>query len=210
MCFFADDNMMGSVEEQTVKDAINREKDQRTEYLAERGEYLNPSIKLKHGDGNDHGCTSGKLGATNALTKSYINKVENKQIRSLHSCVCHTPAGVSSQHCPVSQSARAVSALTFPHLLHFTSEELAAVPRIDAETFPEMDAIESLPDSHSSLRSSPRCPSKSERNEQMGHQTTDCSKQLLSHTSLKSRQSPDRDSGTHIVNTKAAKGNKSK
>lgn len=53
------------------------------------------------------------------------------------------PAQVSSNHCPV-----------YPHLLHFTAEEIAATPGIDRETFPDMDFTESLSDSHSSVSSS--------------------------------------------------------
>lgn len=71
------------------------------------------------------------------------------------------PAGVSSRHCPISQPALPITAPTLPHLRHFTAEEIAAAPGIDAETLPEMSFIESLPESHRShisLTSSPCRP----------------------------------------------------
>lgn len=224
-CLFLADDMMGSLKAWTENETMKRNKEQDIEHLAERGKYLDVSEEVNNGDKdgkssdskrreNEHTSTSVKLGTTNGLTESYINKRENKNIRSTQSCGPHTPAGVSSHHCPIFQSATADTALTFPHLLHFTAEEIAAAPGIDAETLPEMDFIESLPDSHSSLKSSPRCPKKSEREEQKGHQATAIfPEQVVVRTcSLKSRQSPDRKSMTHTVKTrtKAAEANESK
>ncbi|XP_041825064.1 microtubule organization protein AKNA isoform X2 [Melanotaenia boesemani] len=79
-------------------------------------------------------------------------KGQNKLVSSIRS------AGVSNHHCPVPQSALTSA---WPHLFHFTAEELASAPGIEAETFPEMDFTESRSESycsHTSLKSSPRCP----------------------------------------------------
>jgi len=57
-------------------------------------------------------------------------------------------------------ASHALTALTFPHLVHFTAEEIAAGgPGIDAESLPEMSFTESPPESHRShARSSSRQP----------------------------------------------------
>ncbi|XP_022046705.1 microtubule organization protein AKNA isoform X2 [Acanthochromis polyacanthus] len=94
---------------------------------------------------NKHESTPGKHGATNGL---------KKEISSTSSSL--EPAGLSNHHCPVS-----VTSHSLLHLLHFTHEELAAVPGIEAETFPEMGFTESLSESHcshTSLKLSPRRP----------------------------------------------------
>ncbi|KAG7240816.1 hypothetical protein INR49_023390 [Caranx melampygus] len=95
-------------------------------------------------------------------TGSSVNKEETEKTKA-RTCVSQLlvfePAEVSDPHRPVSQSASAVTAPIFPHLLHFTAEEITA-PGIEDETFPEMGFIESRPESHSSLISltpSPRC-----------------------------------------------------
>ncbi|KAF3848807.1 hypothetical protein F7725_015304 [Dissostichus mawsoni] len=57
---------------------------------------------------------------------------------------------------------------SFPHLLHFTPEEMAAAQGIDTETFPDNSAAESLPESHRShlsLKSSPRCPEAQDKSD---------------------------------------------
>ncbi|XP_040929005.1 microtubule organization protein AKNA isoform X3 [Betta splendens] len=214
-------NMMSSVEAQRENEAKKRGKSQRIEHLSVGGS-PNANIKMKHRDKkenssdvtrteNDHSCTSGVI---NGLIKSYINKVDNKKIRSPPSCGHYTPAGVSCQPCQGPQSARLTSALTLPYLLHFTPEEFAAAPGIDAETFPEMDFIESLTDSESSLRSSLCSLRKSKSNQQKGHQAPAICPELhmSQNCSSKSRQSPNRDSEKHNfdTNTKAAEMNKSK
>ncbi|XP_051267620.1 microtubule organization protein AKNA isoform X1 [Dicentrarchus labrax] len=94
--------------------------------------------------------TSRELGSTNGVVESYISKGETEKISS----TAMELAGVSNHHCPISQPASHVTAPTFPHLLHFTAEEIAAAPGIEAETFPEMSSIESLPESHRSHMSS--------------------------------------------------------
>ncbi|KAM3600321.1 uncharacterized protein V6R79_021480 [Siganus canaliculatus] len=71
------------------------------------------------------------------------------------------PAVLSGPHCPRFQPTSPEAANPLPHLRHFTAEEIAAAPGIEAETFPDMSFLESLPESqsgHKSLRSSPRCP----------------------------------------------------
>ncbi|XP_008304145.1 AT-hook-containing transcription factor [Stegastes partitus] len=101
-----------------------------------------------------HKSTSGELGATNGLSEGYASRRANEEISSTSYSV--QPDGLSNQHCPVSHPASAVTAPSLLHLLHFTPEELAASPGIEAETFPEMDFTESLPESHCSHKSSPR------------------------------------------------------
>ncbi|KAM9338393.1 uncharacterized protein akna [Symphorus nematophorus] len=112
---------------------------------------------------NEPSCTSRELGTRNGLTESYTSKGETEKMSSTPSCSAHPlamePAAVSSHHCQKSQPAS--PAPTFPHLLHFTAEEMAAAPGIEAETFPEMSFIESLSESHKSpisFKPSPRCP----------------------------------------------------
>ncbi|XP_026196336.1 microtubule organization protein AKNA isoform X2 [Anabas testudineus] len=221
-------DMMGSLKAWTEDEAVKRREQHDVEHLAERGEYLDVKEEVKRGerkgkssDGkrkeNEHKSTTAKLCTKNGLAESYSNKRENKKIRSTHSCGPHTPAKVSSHHCPESQSATGDTTPTFPHLLHFTEEEIAAAPGIDAECFPEMGFTESLPDSYNSqisLKSSPCCSRQPEIEEQKGNQAAaNFPKQVMARTrSLKSRQSPDRESRTHSVRprTKAAEVNESR
>ncbi|XP_054860096.1 microtubule organization protein AKNA isoform X2 [Amphiprion ocellaris] len=93
--------------------------------------------------------TPGELGATNGLTREEISSTSY----SLE------PAGLSNHHCPVS-----VTSPSLLHLLHFTPEELAAAPGIEAETFPEMGFTESLSESHCSHKSLKLSPRRSEIN----------------------------------------------
>lgn len=65
------------------------------------------------------------------------------------------PAGDSSLHCPISQHAPPSATSFLPHLLRLTAEEIAAAPAIDAETFPELSLVESLPETLGSHASSP-------------------------------------------------------
>nr|XP_046230707.1 microtubule organization protein AKNA isoform X2 [Scatophagus argus] len=113
----------------------------------------------------ERSSTARELITTNGSSKSCISKGETWLKSSVPSCSAHLlamePAGVSSHHCPVSQPASPVTSPTHPHLLHFTPEEVAAAPWIEAETLPEMSFTESLSESqmiHLNLRSSPRCP----------------------------------------------------
>lgn len=218
MSFLADDDKMGSLKGWTEDQAMKRKEEQGIEHLPVMGEYLDVTEEIKNGDKegktsddkrkeNEHTSRSAKLCAKHGWNENYINKRESKKIRSTQSCDPHTPAGVTSHHCPVSQSTTAATTPTFPHLLHFTAEEIAAAPGIDAETFPEMGFTESLPDSHSSqmsLKSSPRCPRKSEREEQEGQQAAAIfPEQVMARTrSSKFRQSPDRESRTDTVRTR--------
>ncbi|KAM4528217.1 uncharacterized protein akna [Odontesthes bonariensis] len=94
---------------------------------------------------------SGQFGSTNASAKGCSSKGQNKQISSVGSDSVIEPAVVS-------QSTAGAS--FWPHLFHFTAEELATAPGIDAETFPDMGFTESLPEAHCSYtspKSSPRC-----------------------------------------------------
>ncbi|XP_072228677.1 uncharacterized protein akna [Leuresthes tenuis] len=156
---------------------LNSDLSEHPDHTESAGEEALPSIYGKNlgmteeeKDGEEEGKTtdrnrkkhqltdpSGHFGFRNALAKGCNSKGQNKQISSVRSASVHRsgvePAVVSRQHCPVSQS--------WPHLFHFTAEELATAPGIDAETFPEMDFTESLPEAHctyTSPKSSPRCP----------------------------------------------------
>lgn len=195
---------------------MKRKQDLGIEHVPVRGEYLDVIEEMKNGDKevktsaskrkeNEHTSTSAKLCAKKGWDESYIYKRGNKKITSTQSCDPHTTAEVASHHCPVSQSATAATTPTFPHLLHFTAEEIAS-PGIDAETFPEMGFTESLPDSHSSqmsLKSSPHCSTRSKTEEQDGQQAADIfPEQVMAKShSLKFIQSPDRESRTDTVRT---------
>ncbi|XP_040914881.1 microtubule organization protein AKNA isoform X2 [Toxotes jaculatrix] len=159
------DGMSSSFKTQTEGEEMRqREEEQKIKHLSE----MDLTEEKKHGEEEkkrsdskrkEHQPTSTlrELGAADGLAG----------IRSGRSCGVHPPAvepaQVSNHHCPVSQSVSAVP--TFPHLLHFTAEEIASAPGIEAETFVEMDFTGSLPESHGShinLKSSPR---KSEKQE---------------------------------------------
>lgn len=73
-------------------------------------------------------------------------------------CMSDVKAGENwDQGHVVSESV--VTASFLPHLYHFTEEELAAAPGIEAETFPDMGLTETDSYcSHASVKSSPRSP----------------------------------------------------
>lgn len=183
------DDTVGSLKARTEDEELRqRKREQRIEYLPERDKYLDMTEEEKDGEEeversyrkrkkNENISISGELRATTGLTESHINKRENEKISSIQSCSAHLPvvepAGVSSHHCPIYQSTSPLTSSTFPHLHHFTAEEIAAVAGIEAETFPDTGFIESLPGSPSSctsLKSSPCCPRKSERGKLKGLQ----------------------------------------
>lgn len=157
-CFLADDDLIGSLTAQALD-----EDEQGIGYLLERDKYLDMTETGKDGEEagkrsdrkrkiNEHSSTSRELRTHYSLAES-----------SSPSCSAHLramePAGVSSHHCQTSHPASPVTAPSLPHLLCFTAEEMAACPRIEAETLPEISFTESLPDSHRShisLKSSPR------------------------------------------------------
>lgn len=136
---------MGSSKAWTVDEEVRqRKEEQGIERLHERDKYLDMTEEEKDG------VKAGK-------------RSDRKRRKNEHSAhlLAMEPAGVSSHHCPISQPASPVRAPTLPHLLHFTAEEIAAAPGIEAETFPDMSFIESMSESHrspTSLMSSPRCP----------------------------------------------------
>ncbi|XP_040014130.1 microtubule organization protein AKNA isoform X2 [Xiphias gladius] len=185
------DGMMRSLKAQTDGEEVRqRKEEQKIKCLYERDKYLDMTEEEKYGEkggkNNDskrkkdkQTTTLRKLGSMKGLAGSSINKEEIERIRSAPPCGAPQPviepAKVSSHHCLVSQPASAVRASTFPHLLNSTAEEVTAAPGTEAESFPEMGFIESLPQSHSShisLKSSPR-PQKFEKQEQEGLQTAD-------------------------------------
>lgn len=163
---------------------------------------------------NKNTSISGDHGATKSITESYIYGGENKNISSTQYCGHHTPAvepaGVSNRHCLLSES---VTAPTLPHLRHFTAEEIASAPGIEAETFPEMGFTESLPESLSSkisLKCSPR-PAKSEREEQKELQeAATIPQQVGLARSHSSKSSPDKDPKTARARTTSAELNVSR
>lgn len=152
----AGDDLMGSLKARTVDEEVGQRKEEQVIVcLPERDKYLDMTEEEKDGQEakkrsdrkrkkkEKHTSTPRELGNTSGLAESYISKA------------------VSAHHCPIFQPASPVTTSTLPHLLHFTAEEIAASPGIEAETFPEMSFTESLPESHrshTSLKSSPRCP----------------------------------------------------
>ncbi|KAM8829110.1 uncharacterized protein akna isoform 2-T5 [Spinachia spinachia] len=113
---------------------------------------------------NKHRSTSRDLRATNSLAERFISEEEIEEISTAQKWSAHLltmgPASVSNNHRSISQPTSPAMAPTYRHLLHFTVEEMAAAPGIDAETFPEMSFTESPPESlssHVSQKFSPRC-----------------------------------------------------
>lgn len=172
----AGDDLIGSLTAWTVDEEVRQKKEEQgTGCLPERDKYLDMNEEDEVGEEvgnlsdrkrkkNEHFRTLRKFG-TSSLAQSYISKEEAEKTSSTPSRGVHLiatePAGVSSHHCPMSQPALPVTAPILPHRLHFTAEEIASAPGIEAETLPEMSCVESLPESHRShisLKSSPRCP----------------------------------------------------
>ncbi|XP_078127511.1 LOW QUALITY PROTEIN: uncharacterized protein akna [Sander vitreus] len=160
------EDLTGSLKAWTVDEEVRQRKDEQgTECVPEWDKYLDGEeagkrIDTKRKKNNIR--TSTALGTTNDLAESYISKGDIEKISSTLSCsarlLAMEPATVSNHHCQISQPASPATALTFPLLRHFTAEELAAAPGIDAETFPEISLTESHPESHrshTSLKSSP-------------------------------------------------------
>ncbi|KAK5599265.1 hypothetical protein CRENBAI_023783 [Crenichthys baileyi] len=88
--------------------------------------------------------TSGELEALDELNFHYCMSDINPAENSGHDCLVSEPAA---------------SASVLPHLYHFTEEELAAAPGIEAETIPDMGFTETESYcSHASVKSSPRYP----------------------------------------------------
>lgn len=167
-CFcFSVEDLTGSLKARTVDEEVRQRKDEQgTECVPEWDKYLDGEESGKRIDTkrkkNNNIRTSRELGTTNDLAESYISKGDIEKISSTLSCstrlLAMEPATVSNHHCQISQPASPATALTFPILRHFTAEELAAAPGIDAETFPEISLTESHPESHrshTSLKSSP-------------------------------------------------------
>ncbi|KAL7376176.1 hypothetical protein ABVT39_002565 [Epinephelus coioides] len=173
------EDLLESFKARTVnKEVRQRKEEQGTEYVSEWDKCLVMPEEEKDGEEagnmsdrkrkkNNHTSTPRKLETMNDLTESYISKGEIKKISPTQSSSVHLlamePARVSRHHCPISQPASPVTAPTFPHLLHFTPEEIATAPGIDAETLPEISLTESPPASHRShipvsVKSRYHCP----------------------------------------------------
>ncbi|XP_045923197.1 microtubule organization protein AKNA isoform X3 [Micropterus dolomieu] len=152
------DELKDSLKAWTVEEEVRQRKgEQGMQCLSEN------DMTEEEKDGVKAGMRSGKK--RNKYEHSYISKGGIEKISSIRSCSAHLldmeAAGASSHHRPISQPASAVTVPTFPHLLHFTAEEIAAAPGIEAEILPEMSFIESLSESHRShvsLETSPRGP----------------------------------------------------
>lgn len=198
------DDVMSSLKTWTEHKQLKRNKNESIEQLSERDEYLHKT-EDKDGDKRGKSCeiktkrskhtsTSGVFGATSGLTERFINKGGGPHLSAVE------PSELSSHHCPVSQPA---TAPTFPYLLHFTPEEIAAAPGIEDETFPDMGYTESLSESYSSkmsLRSGPRYPPKSDTREQSGFH-----EQVMPRThSLQSLNSSESEPRTPRAKTKPA------
>ena len=155
-CFSTDDDLIGSLTAQALDEDA-----QGIGYLLERDKYLDMTEIGK--DGKEAGKKSDRKINEHSSTSRELITYYSLAESSSPSCSAHLramgPAGVSSHHCQTSHPASPVTAPSLPHLLCFTAEEMAACPRIEAETFPEISFTESLPDSHRShisLKSSPR------------------------------------------------------
>lgn len=142
----AGDDLTGSLKAWRVDEEVGHMKEEEGIGLPETEEENDGEEASKRGyrkrKKREHNSTSRELGTVSGLADNYISK------------------GVSNRHCPISQPASPATAPSLPHLLHFTAEEIAAAPGIEAETFPEMSFTESLPESprsHTSLKFSPRC-----------------------------------------------------
>uniref|UniRef100_UPI0037E754DA microtubule organization protein AKNA n=1 Tax=Semicossyphus pulcher TaxID=241346 RepID=UPI0037E754DA len=138
-------------------------------FLPERDKYLDITQERKDGEEVERKSYRKKkkkgIGTMNCLVESHLSKGVILNTSSTPSCSAHLPAmensGVSHRHCLVSEPTSSVTPTTFPHLLHFTAEEIAAAPGIEAETLPDMSSTESLTGSHCSATSpmsSPRYP----------------------------------------------------
>ncbi|XP_029941441.1 microtubule organization protein AKNA [Salarias fasciatus] len=117
---------------------------QRTKQLDMTEEEEEEEIETSGTYKDEQFCTSGDLGAPERDARIGLTRSCSVVLPDVE------PAGV-----PEHQLSQSVPALT--HLLHFTAEEFASAPGIDAETFPEISLLESLPDSHSSHKSSRSC-----------------------------------------------------
>ncbi|KAF0031189.1 hypothetical protein F2P81_015744 [Scophthalmus maximus] len=134
--------MMSSVKEQT-EEARQREE----ETPSESDEYLDMTEEEEEDDGEEEGKretqeqtgTSEELGAANDSTWSFLNREERN---------------------------RSASASALPHILHFTAEEIASAPGIEAEAFPETGFTESY-SSQANLSSSPRRPPSRSETQQL-------------------------------------------
>lgn len=162
----AGDDLIGSLKAQTADEAMRQKRgEQRMRCLPDREQHFQSAEEEEDGEGagmlSDGRQRRSEL-AQNGLTDGYIPKGETEFMSSTQSCsaplLTTEPAGDSGRHCPVSQHAPPSAASFLPHLLHFTAEEIAAAPGIEAETFPELSFIESLPETYTSLKSSPRSP----------------------------------------------------
>ncbi|KAM4634127.1 microtubule organization protein AKNA [Polymixia lowei] len=136
---------------------------------------------------NAPGSSTTLFGPTNVLAKSHIARQDNGKIcctrtsdadmitleangsfmsncrnRTPVSDACRSsslsPSSTSNLLRPISRPPSPSRALRHPHLLHFSAEELAHAPGIEAETFPDMGFTESLPESCSSRLSQPPKP----------------------------------------------------
>ncbi|MED6263987.1 hypothetical protein CHARACLAT_010098, partial [Characodon lateralis] len=88
--------------------------------------------------------TSGELEALDELNFHYCMSDINPAENSGHDCLVSEPAATAS---------------VLPHLYHFTEEELAVAPGIEAETFPDMGFTETESYcSHGSVKSTRLCP----------------------------------------------------
>lgn len=159
------DTLKAQIEDEEVE-----ELPESAEYLEEKDGEEEVQRSYRNGTKHEHSSTSGELRAQTGLGESQTKK------SSTQFCSAHPPAvepAASNHHCPTYQSTSPLPSSTLPHLRHFTAEELAATPGIEAETLPDMGFIESLPESQSgctSLRSSPRSPGKSDTGETWGLQ----------------------------------------
>ncbi|XP_033951917.1 microtubule organization protein AKNA [Pseudochaenichthys georgianus] len=119
------------------------------EVAGERSDRKRENDQHRRERGTTHGFSEEEIEKTNSQPYCGADLSEREPVR------------VSTHHRRISPPASPLTALSFPHLLHFTPEEMAAAQGIDTETLPDNSAAESLPESHRSHRSpesSTRCP----------------------------------------------------
>ncbi|XP_059214585.1 LOW QUALITY PROTEIN: microtubule organization protein AKNA [Centropristis striata] len=155
------EDLLGSSKSQSVDETARRRK-QEKKYLEMTEEEKDGEENTGRRNKSKHRSTWRELGPPNGLTESFIPKEQLKKISSTPSCsnqlLATEPGSFSNHHCLISPISPVQASSSLLHLLHFTAEELAASPGIDAETLPEISFTESHPVSLRSLRSGPGGP----------------------------------------------------
>lgn len=164
MCL-ADEDLIESFEAQQLAGKVGQRKEEPgTERVSEWDRYTEETDGEVAWERSDRKRETDQhrreRGTTHGFSGEEIEKTNSKPYCGAHLSE-REPVRVSTHHRRISPPASPLTALSFPHLLHFTPEEMAAAQGIDTETLPDNSAAESLPESHRSHRSpesSTRCP----------------------------------------------------